>query len=280
MQPVIDHVVYAGSDLERLRAEFDAVGLTPSYGGEHSNGVTHNYTVGFADLSYVELISKIDPDATSPWWDVQIDENSGPAAWALAVEDVEAETERLADRGFAVDGPTHYQRERPDGELIEWDLTVVGDRDLGTHVPFLLSDRTPRAARVNVEEDLRATGIAGIDRVVVATDDLQASIDTYRRLFDCDHPTTADDPDFEATLAHFDGLPMTLATPLGADSWLRERVDRFGPLPCAYLLRTTDPEETTAHFDLSEPTSWVDGTVRWFDLRLPGRVGVFAGSDA
>lgn len=71
----------------------------------------------------------------------------------LFVEDIEAETEGIADRGIAVDWLHHYQLERPDGTLVEWDLTVLGDQELGTVVPILVSDRTPREYRVNVDEE-------------------------------------------------------------------------------------------------------------------------------
>lgn len=42
------------------------VGIETTYGGEQSDGVTHNYTVRFENGSYVELISKLDPGTASP----------------------------------------------------------------------------------------------------------------------------------------------------------------------------------------------------------------------
>ncbi|PSQ09805.1 hypothetical protein BRC93_12015 [Halobacteriales archaeon QS_5_70_15] len=59
--PAVDHAVVAGSDLDALGTAFADVGLETEYGGEHSNGVTHNRTLGFADGSYLELISTIEP---------------------------------------------------------------------------------------------------------------------------------------------------------------------------------------------------------------------------
>lgn len=274
MHDAIDHVVYADRDIERMRDAFEAVGLPPQYGGEHSNGVTHNYTVGFENGSYVELISKLDPDAESPWWDAPIDGDAGPAAWALSVDDIDAETERIADQGIAVDGPTHYQRERPDGKLVEWDLTVVGDRELGAAVPFLVSDRTPRERRVNVSDELAALPLEGVVEVVVGVPAIDDYVDRYRSLFDCDAPTRVDTDDLDATLARFPGTPATLAEPRSPEGWLGQRVEQFGPLPCAYLLGTDDPSAAAEHVDCGDPTAWGEDDVRWVDLSLPGRVGV------
>ncbi|WP_336000423.1 VOC family protein [Halorientalis halophila] len=279
MNDAVDHVVYADRDIERMRDAFEAIGLPPQYGGEHSNGVTHNYTVGFENGSYVELISKLDPDAQSPWWDAQIDGDAGPAAWALFVDDIDTQTERIADQGIAVDGPTHYQRERPDGELVEWDLTVVGDRELGTAVPFLVSDRTPRDLRVNVSDELAATPLVGVVEVVVAVPAIEDHVDQYQALFDCEAPTRVDNDALDATLARFPDAPATLAEPRSPDSSLAARVEAFGPVPCAYLLGTPDPTAAADRFDLSAPIAWGTDEVRWFDLALPGRVGVIDRTD-
>lgn len=279
MEDPVDHVVFAGPDLEALKVGFEATGLPASYGGVHSNGVTHNYTIGFKDRSYVELISKLDSRAPSPWWDAHIDGESGPAAWALYVEDIHTETERLAGRGIPVDGPTHYQRERPDGTLVEWDLTVVGDRELGTEVPFLVSDRTPRDYRVNVARALRSSALTGVAEVVVAVADLERTVELYRSLFNCACPVETESAAFEATLARLPDTPVTLATPANEGSWLADRIETFGPAPCAFLLGTDSTTSVTATFDLSAPDPWIDGDVRWFNLPFPGRLGVVARHD-
>jgi len=274
MDTTVDHVVYAARDIERLREAFDVVGLEPSYGGEHGNSVTHNYVVGFENGSYLELLSKLDPDGTSPWWDEQIDGDAGPAAWALYVDDIEAEADRIADLGFPVDGPTHYQRERPDGTLIEWDLAGIGGRELGTELPFLISDRTPREYRVDVNEELAATPLIGVVEVVVAVPGIDEYVNTYRSVFDCDDPEIAEKDDFGAELARFGDVPATLAAPLSDESWLADRLDTFGSLPCCYLLGTTDLAATAERFELSGRATWFGDDLRWFDLPLPGRAGL------
>lgn len=272
--PTIDHVVFAGPDLERLREGFEAMGFRPEYGGEHSNGITHNYTVGFDDGSYVELISSLEPGQESPWWDTPIRNGAGPCAWALPVEDIEAETERLEALGIPVDGPTYYNRERPDGVLVEWDLTVVGDGELGSRLPFLVADRTPREHRITPSDGVRDTELVGVTEVVVCVADLEAAVDGVRRVFDTGAPERRDAPDFGGELAGFETAPVSLASPTADDSWLVDRLDRFGDLPCAYLIGSEDVAASADRFALSEPNEWFGREVRWMDSDLPGRLGV------
>lgn len=56
MDRPIDHVVFAERDLDALEEIFSAAGFETSYGGKHSNGVTHMSLVGCGNRSYIELI--------------------------------------------------------------------------------------------------------------------------------------------------------------------------------------------------------------------------------
>lgn len=276
MDHVVDHVVFAGTDIEAMRSALAGVGLDPEYGGEHSNGVTHNYMLGLPDGSYLELISTVDPGAESPWWNEPIHGDAGPCAWAIDVEDIEAEADRLAGLGIGVEGPTAHTRERPDGVEVAFDLAVLGEHGLGAKYPLLIHDRTPRSDRIDVGESVGDTALTGVREVVVAVPDAEPEVAAFRRLFDCEVSETVGTPDFGARLTRFDGAPVTLAEPIGGSpgTWLAERLDRFGPLPCAYLLGSDDPDATAERFDLTAPATWGGDEVRWFDLPLAGRLGV------
>ena len=276
MDHVVDHVVFAGRDIEAMRSALAGLGLDPEYGGEHSNGVTHNYMLGFPDGSYLELISTIEPGTESPWWNDPIQGDAGPCAWAIDVTEIEAEAERIADLGIAVDGPTAHTRERPDGLAVEFDLAVLGELDMGVKYPMFIQDRTPRSRRIEVAESVADTALTGVREVVLAVPDAEREVETFRGLFDCEVAETVAVPAFGAELTRFEDAPMTLAEPIEgeAGTWLTERLDRFGPLPCAYLLGSEDSEETAERFDLSEPSTWGTDEVRWLDLPLSGRLGV------
>jgi hypothetical protein len=138
-----------------------------------------------------------------------------------------------------VTDPETFSRTRPDGVELSWDLAVVGseepDRSApGGLCPFLVADHTPREARVGEPLDPAAAGVpaTGVAEVVVGVPDLEAAVTTLREGFALGTPERSDDPTF-GRVAHFPDAPVSLAS---GPTWLAERCDRFGSVPCAYLL--------------------------------------------
>lgn len=250
--PDIDHVTVAGSDLERLRAVFAGVGLATDYGGPHSNGITHMALLGFSDGSYLELISTLQPGAESPVWNRHIREDGGPAAWAVAVADIGAETERLRAAGVPVVGPSPWHRVRPDGVRIEWDLAFPGDGPTGSTLPFLIQDRTPRELRVRPSACLEGTKLTGVSAVVLGVRSLDGAVAAFRRAYGWPRPQVTSAPVLAATVASFAGTPVLLAAPATARSWLTDRLARFGESPCAFLIHSRDVGASARRFGLGE----------------------------
>lgn len=279
MTRTIDHVTFAGSDLDALREAFERAGFQPEYGGVHSNEITHMALVGFEDRSYVELISKTEESAekTSPWWDEQIDSDAGATAWAVPSDSIHKETERIAAGGLSVDGPEQYHRERPDGDLVEWELTRIGTGPQGSTYPMLIMDHTPLDRRVSVTADAETTGLAGLRSVVLGTTAGEADqyVEGFETLFDTDRSTTVERPSLGIRITFFEDVTAAVATPLDDDSWLADRVATHGTLPCAYLLDLADRERALDRFEIAESTDWVDGTVHWFDIPVGGKIGGF-----
>lgn len=262
----IDHVTVAGPDLDRLTEAFSSAGLPVEYGGHHSNGVTHMSIVGFRDGSYVELISTRDAEATSPWWDKAIREGTGPCGWAIVVEDIEAATATLRDRGVAVDGPTGYQREREDGTIVEWDLTFLEGEEPGARLPFLIADRTPRERRVQPTGDLTSAPVSGVETVVLGVPDLSVAVDVFKTAFGAAEPTRCECSELRAEVVSFPDLPVALARPEG-DGWLADRVKRIGTSPAAYLFGY---ERSADHgFDDLTVGSVGDRSVEWLPVTTP-----------
>ncbi|WP_283404216.1 VOC family protein [Halorubrum sp. DM2] len=262
----MDHVTVAGRDLDRLTEAFSAAGLPVEYGGHHSNGVTHMAIVGFPDGSYIELISKHTTNTHSPWWNNAIDNNTGPCAWAIGVDDIERTTVTLRDRGVTANGPTAYEREREDGTLVEWDLTSLEGSDPGTRLPFLIEDRTPRKRRVQPTGDLATSPIRGVNTVVIGVPDLATAVDAFTTAFDTHEPTRTTSADLHANIASFPDLPVVLAEPTG-DGWLAERVSRIGTSPAAYLIGY---ERDANHgFENLTTESIADRSVEWLPVTHP-----------
>jgi Glyoxalase-like domain len=236
----VDHVTVAGADLKQMQAHLAAVGIPSEFGGPHTNGATEMAIASFPDGSYLELIAvQANPDAKAleaHYWSKQIRGNAGPAAWAVRAKDVSAEAARLRAAGIAVSAPSRSGRQRPDGVRLDWETAQVGDEPNGTFFPFLIRDFTPREARAFPKGQPSAKAFTGIKLVVIAVRDLKASEARYRKAFGLPAAVEQRDEGFGARLAGFAGTPVVLAAPLDAQSWVGQRIERFGEGPCAFVL--------------------------------------------
>jgi Glyoxalase-like domain len=260
----VDHVSVAGADLKVMQARLAAIGIPSEYGGPHSNHATQMAQTGFPDGSYLELIALQDqPDAKAVevhYWSKQIQGNAGPAAWAVRAKNIAAEVDRLRAAGIVVSAPTRSGRSRPDGTRLKWEAARVGQEPNGTFFPFLIRDFTAREARAFPEGKPATRKFAGIRYVVIAVRDLKASSARYQRAYALPAPVALEDAKFGARVAVFAGTPVMLAEPLNAQSWIAERVERFGEGPCAFVL---------GKFEKSTPKmGWA--AITWFDSEKLG----------
>jgi hypothetical protein len=273
----IDHVTIAGPDLARMQQAFARLSLTTDYGGLHANGITHMALLGFRDGSYLELISAVEPGQKDEvYWGEQIVGDGGPCAWAVRVEDVAAEAARIAALGIEVDGPVYGNRRRPDETVVEWEQAILGRQGAGAKLPFMIKDITPRTWRVTPSASVVNGSLVGITAVVLGVQKLEESIALFQRVYGWPEPLIKTERTFEAHLAAFQDAPVVLAMPLSEESWLGQRLARFGESPCAYLIGTDDFGTACRQFDLAEADPWFDHSLAWFDpAKLNGvRLGV------
>ncbi|WP_336021952.1 VOC family protein [Halobellus salinisoli] len=270
----LDHVLYAGRDLDRLEAIFESVELPPDYGGVHGNRVTHNAVVGFDDGSYAELLALYDAERESPRRNAYLRSNVGPCGWALETADAEEAADRFRGRGVTVEGPVSLGRERPDGTRTEWNLVYLGTGEPGAALPFLIEDVTPRSTRIQPTEGITGTELTGIDRVIVGSADPSGAISTFRRAFALPEPVRERSEALEATVAVFPETPLVIAT--AETGWLSERTRRFGDLVCAFLIGTTDFDASVDRCGIAETEVWRDQRVGWFPVAddIGGRFGI------
>lgn len=262
----IDHVTIAGSDLDRLCRAFAACGLEATYGGPHANGVTHMAAVGFRDGSYIELISFLHAPGPSRFWPEMIAGDAGPCAWCVGVEDIRAESERLRALGISVEGPSAFERQRPDGQTVAWDLSFPGEASPGSLLPFLIQDRTPRSLRITPSPTLVASPLGGIALILIGVRDLQAAIALLRRVWSWSAPQVQYDPYLRSEVACFAGTPVALAQP--SDGELLRRLERWGDLPAAFGLASADFDLSCKELPVAAVSHWNDGTgirhLAWF----------------
>jgi hypothetical protein len=264
----IDHVTVAGVDLHRMRAALSAVGIETVCGGAHSDGATEMALVSFPDGSYLELIAPQSHAGLhvveSHPWSCFLSADAGPCAWAVCIDDLDAEIGRLQSAGIAVSSPAANGRLRPDGMRLEWRIATCGSAAPGSFFPFLIEDLTAR--------DLRAflQGMPGnhhrVARLVLAVRNLDFALARYRQAYGLASGIKQADPAFAAHVAVLRDAPIVLAEPFDSDSWLAARLEQFGEAPCAVLLEAVDPQRHPG----AAQSRWSNLDIQWFDSKALG----------
>ena len=132
--------------------------------------------------------------------------------------------------------------------------------EAGSTLPFMIKDKTPRDFRVRPSASVSGAGapLRGVGTVVLGVQDLDSSTALFRRLYGWEEPETNVELLEGATLARFEGTPVTLAAPRG-QGWLSERLAAFGPSPCAFLLDAVDLDSASRSHPLGPRKPWFDG---------------------
>lgn len=262
--PAIDHVTVAGTDLRAMQAALAAAGIHSVFGGAHRDGATEMAVASFPDGSYIELIA-VKPDAVPEViaghpWERFLTGNAGPCAWAAGVHDLAGELRRLSEAGIRVSPPVANGRIRPDGVELKWETATTGEGPLGSFLPFLIQDFTPRELRVFPRGKPESLQYRGVARVVLGVRNLNAAAARYGQAYRLTFENPRADLELGARLAVLSGAPIVLAEPLDAGSWLAARLEQFGEAPCAVLLESGARENSRR----GHPIRWLDsGRLGW-----------------
>ncbi len=124
LEPRLDHLVYAVTDLEAAVAEFaERTGVSPVEGGRHLGRGTRNHLVGLGPTSYLEIIGPDRDNPPEPATAVPfgLDRLTAPklVTWAVRPADIEA--------------AVVYKR-----QLLEWRLASTHPAPLAGITPFLI----------------------------------------------------------------------------------------------------------------------------------------------
>ena len=185
-------------------------------------------------------------------------------------KDLAAEVSRLKAAGIAVSAPVVSGRTRPDGVRLEWETSDVGAETRGTFFPFLIQDKTPREQRAFPQGKPVTKEFRGVARVVIAVRNLDDAVKRYQKAYGVPPPIKQVDTNFQAYLALLGNLPVVLAQPLNAGSWLTERIERYGEGPCAFVLAAVNPGRWRG----ASKTRWFGAEISWFDEeKLGWRLG-------
>lgn len=149
----IDHLAFAALDLaEGIEYLEDLLGVSVQPGGKHPAWGTHNVLIALGPDIFLEIIAP-DPERENPAIPplFGIDQLSSPklGAWAAKESHLESRLEKLRQANIPFGPPLAGQRQKPDGTMLNWELsdplTRVGD---GV-IPFLIDwGNTPHPASV------------------------------------------------------------------------------------------------------------------------------------
>lgn len=140
-EPLLDHVVLAGPDLDQLVDDFrDRTGIDPKSGGRHPGG-TRNYLVRLTATAYLEIIGPERLGAGIPLPTAfGIDTLSEPriATWLVHPADIEKTIASATDAGYDPGPLGPLSRETPEGPVLRWRLTRDAPDNLGGLAPGLI----------------------------------------------------------------------------------------------------------------------------------------------
>ena len=141
---MIDHLVYASNDLPSASAAVaDLFGIAPTPGGHHVGVGTYNELLGLGGSTYLEVIGP-DPDQRAPDGPrpFGIDTLGRPALVAWCVRPSRSLVDIIVEAratGIELGDVAAMSRRRPDGVLLEWELTfpqLTGR--FGMALPFMI----------------------------------------------------------------------------------------------------------------------------------------------
>ncbi|MCP3936488.1 MAG: VOC family protein [Actinomycetia bacterium] len=138
---VVDHLVYRAEDLGRGGAFLSTLtGVSPAKGGPHPGVGTHNSLLSLGEETYLEIIAP-DPNQPEPLYPRPFGVAPGtpPLLVTFAVhpgpnETLESLCQSMIDSGFDPGPNLAMSRVTPQGETLNWRLTVAPDGP----VPFVI----------------------------------------------------------------------------------------------------------------------------------------------
>ena len=138
-----DHLVLAVPSLkDGIRNIAGLLGITPAVGGKHPQWRTQNAIVSLGPRVYLEVMGPDDQpaDPTKPR-PFGMDQLASPklVTWAVRSDDLQQTVLTARSAGINLGEVLSGSRKRPDGVLLQWQMTdLTKDRENGV-VPFFIS---------------------------------------------------------------------------------------------------------------------------------------------
>jgi hypothetical protein len=162
LEPMLDHVVYAGPSLDRLIEEIsDRTGVRPTHGGAHDGLGTHNALLALGQSRYLELLAPIPGGEERSAFARVIAGLSASKLymWAVRVMDVEQFVARGEGAGLAMGNAVEMSRTPPGGSTQHWKLSLGGADVYSSVLPFGIAWTPPGHPSQGLAAGCRATGM-------------------------------------------------------------------------------------------------------------------------
>ncbi|GMQ99010.1 MAG: VOC family protein [Acidimicrobiia bacterium] len=142
MLSLIDHLVFATPDLEAGVTHIeDLLGVKATPGGRHPRFGTHNALVSLGRDTYLEIVGPDplrDTDQLPEIFELSTVDRPKLVTWAARSDDLGLVAARARSAGIDLGDVSAGSRKRPDGILLEWQLTdPYRDRMEGI-IPFFI----------------------------------------------------------------------------------------------------------------------------------------------
>lgn len=205
-----DHAIILVRDLDSAIADYQTLGFTVFYGGQHAGGKTHNALIVFQDGTYLELLAptspalldSIDPDDRSNFLFL-FAQGEGFGGFALQSDDLAGDVAAMQARGVEVQLSPPNGCTRADGVELRWQSAMLPN----TMTPFFIEDLTPRKLRVpdDVDKVTHANGAVRTLALRVAAENLDDGIQYYENILGCPpYPLNPNNDPETPTYATFD----------------------------------------------------------------------------
>lgn len=276
----LDHIIIGVNNLKEASAIFaENLGLLPSGGGRHPNVGTENRIIVVGD-TYIELIAIYEPEDAEQGIRDRLAKGDGYLNYALASNNIEADSAAMRERGIQVLGPTHGQLDSSDGRSRAWSRLNVERPVMRQRYPFIIQHDSAGAERRFrlagwTEPPAHPLGAAKVLSATIAVENLAEATPRFQNVYGLQpsEPFTGDVDDWEAMLTAFmlsqsqqslelaeplplancensssTGLPETELVPEETGS-LARYLQAYGESLCRITLGVTDMAQARRYLD-------------------------------
>ena len=133
----LDHLLYAGADLDQMMAGFETLcGIKPGMGGVHPGLGTRNALASLGPDCYFEMIAPDSEQNVPGSWGELFKTYTHPRIFSYMIRatDLESMAAVLTSAGIESD-LFEASRTTPAGAVLKWRLLIPRDNPLGNYVP-------------------------------------------------------------------------------------------------------------------------------------------------